>query len=177
MESTGTVSASSSTALPPGIESARIRLQADDLTGALSDAETAVARGGDADAYAVRADVKRAMGRPSSEIAPDYQKASQLDPRYLEKYHGYLAQVDSEQHPGKSASSTGLGGIPAGFLFVGLVLGAFLIIVGWIWLYKRSKNPLENRADVEPGSPVEKESKPKSEGKEPPPDTGQTKKF
>ena len=81
---------------PPGsLDSSKIRLDAHDLPGALADAESVVAKGGGADAFAARADAKRALGMPIEQVLADYAQAVKLDPRYLEKYDGLVAQVES----------------------------------------------------------------------------------
>jgi hypothetical protein len=83
------------------VETARIRLKAEDLAGALADAETAVARGGGAEAYAARADAKLALGRPLDEVIADYAPAVKLDPRYAKRYQGLVDQKASLAEPRK----------------------------------------------------------------------------
>jgi hypothetical protein len=113
--------------LPSGtVESSRIRLAAQDAAGALADAEAAVARGGGAGAYAARADAKRALGRPIEEVLSDYARAAALDPRYIEKYQGLVAQRDSERDPRAAAKKSGKG-LPRGANSVAEVLGVTML--------------------------------------------------
>lgn len=85
------------------VASSKVRLAAEDASGALRDAELAVERGGGADAYAARADAKRALGRPYDDYIADYAQAAKLDPRYEDKYEGVVEQMRSERSPAKSA--------------------------------------------------------------------------
>jgi hypothetical protein len=89
------------------VDSSKAHLDAQDPAGALRDAETAVARGGGADAYAARADAKRALGRPVAEAAADYAQAAKLDPRYAAKYEGLLEQARSEANPQTNPKKAG----------------------------------------------------------------------
>src|SRR5208282_6051572 len=119
---------------PGSLQSSRIRLDAHDAAGALADAETVLAHGGGADAFAARADAKRALGRPINEVIADYAEATKLDPRYIEKYKGLIAQRDAEAHPGSNAASSGKGlnGTPiAGIVAAGLV-GVLLVGFGFL---------------------------------------------
>lgn len=120
------------------VDSSKIRLEAQDPAGALRDAETAVARGGGADAYAARADAKRALGRPIAEVAADYAEAAKLDPRYMAKYQGLLEQARSEANPQTLSRKAGkqqrsgvnhLALVIAVVLLAGLAFVAFLVLV------------------------------------------------
>ncbi|MFI5346669.1 MAG: hypothetical protein ACHQ51_09880 [Elusimicrobiota bacterium] len=116
---------------PPGtLDSSKIRLDAHDVTGALADAELVVAKGGGADAYAARADAKRAQGQPMDAVLADYAEAAKLDPRYIEKYQGLIAQIESEKHPKKAKGGTGLGGVPVGFIAAGILVGLVCVAGG-----------------------------------------------
>ncbi len=68
----------------------------EDPAAALREAETAVRRGGAADAYAARGDAKRALGRPFEEFIVDYAEAARRDPQYNEKYQGLVEQRRSQ---------------------------------------------------------------------------------
>lgn len=130
-------SAAAPTPVPGSLDSSKIRLDAGDAAGALNDAEQVLTKGGSADAYAARGDARRALGRPFEEVLSDYQQAATLDPRYIEKYKGLLAQAESERHPkgGKDAKQ-GLMGIPMGYI-MGAGLAGGLLIVGGIIMAKR----------------------------------------
>ena len=108
------------------VDGSKIRLDAQDPAGALRDAETAVARGGGADAYAARADAKRALGRPVAEAAADYAQAAKLDPRYTAKYQGILEQARSEAHPQTDPKKAGKTQ-GSGFNHLSLVMGAVML--------------------------------------------------
>jgi tetratricopeptide (TPR) repeat protein len=130
------------TPLPGSLDSSKIRLDAHDSAGALADAETALAHGGGAEAYAARADAKRALGRPVDEAIADYAEAAKLDPRYIEKYQGLIAQKESEAHPGsqRKTGGKGLNGVPIPLIVgVGLAGGA-LVISAVMMLRKRETN-------------------------------------
>jgi len=126
---------------PPGtVESSKIRLDAHDAAGALRDAETALSRGGGADAYVARGDAKRALGRPVDEVIADYAAAAKLDPRYIEKYQGLIAQKESGIHPdSQSRAGKGLNGLPIATLGIAAAAGGVLIGVGVALLYTRKK--------------------------------------
>jgi hypothetical protein len=135
---------STASAISPGVgflESSKIRLDAHDAAGALADAETALARHGGADAYAARADAKRALGRPSQEVLADYAQAAKMDPRYIEKYQGLVEQQKSEEDPEKSSKSRGVNGIPIVYLMITGAAGAVLLAVGWSKIGKRTDTP------------------------------------
>jgi hypothetical protein len=116
------------TPAPGSINSSKIRLDAGDAVGALADAQLVVASGGGADAFAARADAKRALGSPYEEVLADYAQAAKLDPRYIEKYNGLIAQRESERNPKKAKGQTGLNGVPVGFLAAAGIVGVFLIV-------------------------------------------------
>ena len=127
---------------PPGtLDSSKIRLDAHDVTGALADAEAVLAKGGGADAYIARADAKRALGRPMEEVLADYSQAAKLDPRYLEKYNGLITQIESEKHPQKTTGGSGLGGVPVGFVLLGMVVGIICITGGVMLTRERGEKP------------------------------------
>ena len=114
------------------LDSSKIRLDAHDVTGALADAESVIANGGGADAYAARADARRALGQPMDGVLADYAEAAKLDPRYIEKYQGLIAQIDSEKNPQKTKGGTGLGGVPVFVIGLGILAGIGAIAGGVI---------------------------------------------
>jgi hypothetical protein len=146
---------------PPGnLESSKIRLDAHDVAGALADAEAVIARdGGSADAFAARADAKRALGRPMGEVLADYAEAAKLDPRYIEKLNGLIAQLKSEQHPDKRGWSKGLGGLPIGFIALAGFVGIGFFVVAGVMARKRDG-----------ALSTEESTAPKPDEKEPPAD-------
>jgi tetratricopeptide (TPR) repeat protein len=118
---------------PPGsLDSSKIRLDAQDAAGALSDG---------ADAYAARGDAKRALGRPLDEAIADYAQAAKLDPRYIEKWKGLIAQKESAAHP-KNAGSKGLNGVSVATMAAVAIIGILLIAAAFRLLHKRSEHPL-----------------------------------
>jgi len=129
---------------PPGsLDSSKIRLDAQDAAGALRDAETALSHGGGADAYIARGDAKRALGRPIDEAIADYAEAAKLDPRYIEKYKGLVAQKESGVHPDESKSGgKGLNGVPVGEIGLAAAAGIGLLAVAVVMLRKREQHPL-----------------------------------
>jgi tetratricopeptide (TPR) repeat protein len=130
---------------PGTLESSKIRLAAHDLPGALQDAEIALSKGGGADAYAARADAKRALGRPVDEAIADYAEAAKLDPRYLEKWKGLIAQKESEAHPvSRGSGGKGLNGVPIGWIVSSGIGGVLLLGVAAMKLRRREEQPLEN---------------------------------
>jgi hypothetical protein len=141
------------------LESARIRLQAQDAAGALADAEAALAKKADADAYATRGAAKLAVGRPMEEVIADYAEASKRDPRYLERYKGLIVQRDSERNP--RSKKTGGTEIDPGTNNLALILGftmiGVLFAVAAFVLYRGREKPVSAPEDVE-----------KAEKKEPP---------
>ena len=130
---------------PPGsLEGSKIRLDAHDAEGALKDAEIALSKGGGADAYAARADAKRALGRPVDEAIADYAEAAKLDPRYIEKYNGLIAQKESEAHPKTDSRSggKGLNGVPIWEIALAAIAGFILIGAAVKMLRTRVEHPL-----------------------------------
>ena len=129
------------TPTPGSVESSKIRLDSQDAAGALADAEAALAHGGGADAYAARADAKRALGRPLAEALADYAEAAKLDPRYIEKYNGLIAQQESEEHPNKKQTGGGgLNGVPIAGLLGAASIGGLCIGIAVIMLNARKTN-------------------------------------
>jgi hypothetical protein len=121
-------------------ESSKIKLDAQDAAGALADAEIAVAKGGGAAAYAARGDAKRALGGRVDEAIADYAAAAKLDPRYVEKYEGLIAQKESARNPSKEdRSGKGLNGVPIYQILSVAGAGGLLLLVGGILLFKRKK--------------------------------------
>jgi hypothetical protein len=149
---------------PPGsLESSKIRLDAQDAAGALRDAETALSKGGGADAYIARGDAKRALGRPIDEVIADYAAAAKLDPRYIEKYQGLIAQKQSGIHPdSESRSDKGLNGLPIAEIALAAAAGGVLLAVAVVMLRKRGKHPVA--PDDEDARPGGKEEPPKKSG-------------
>jgi tetratricopeptide (TPR) repeat protein len=129
---------------PPGsLDSSKIRLDAQDAPGALADAEIALSKGGGADAYAARGDAKRALGRPVDEAIADYAEAAKLDPRYIERWKGLIAQKASEAHPDlKTGASKGLNGVPVATIATAAIVGVMLIAAAVAMLQKRAEHPL-----------------------------------
>ena len=163
---------------PPGsLNSSKIRLDSQDAAGALADAETALAHGGGADAYVARADAKRALGRPMAEVIADYAEAAKLDPRYIEKYQGLIAQGESEKHPDSQSRSwgKGLNGLPVAEIGAAAVLGCMLIGVAVVMLRKRTTHPVApDDEEVKPEGKDKSagEGHPKAaDGEQPPPKT------
>lgn len=113
-------------------ESSKIRLDAHDLPGALRDAELAVSKGGGAEAYAARADVERALGRPDGQAIADYAEAAKLDPRYLEKWQGLIDQKESQIRPVQGAGGKGLNGVPIGWIAGGFLAGILLVVAAFM---------------------------------------------
>ena len=162
---------------PPGsLDSSKIRLDAQDAAGALADAETALAHGGGADAYAARADAKRALGRPMGEVIADYAEAAKLDPRYIEKYQGLIAQEESESHPDSRSRSwgKGLNGVSIVEIGAAAALGSLLIAVAVMMLRRRDTHPVapddegvkpagQEQASAEKPKPADLEQPPKKE--------------
>ena len=139
---------------PPGsLDSSKIRLDSQDAAGALRDAELALAHGGGADAYIARGDAKRALGRPIQEVLDDYAAASKLDPRYIEKYQGLIAQTESEKHPDSRSRQwgTGFNGLPVAELGVAAAAGGLLIAVAVMMLRRRERSPVApDDEDIKP---------------------------
>jgi hypothetical protein len=125
---------------------AKTLLNADDLQTALATAAAAVAAGGGADAFAARAEAKRALGRPLAEVIDDYAQAARLDPRYAEKYQGVIAQLQSEAFPVKSknGAQTGAGGVR--IAFVGALAAIGLLLLAISILYVRRKKTVGKSA-------------------------------
>ncbi|MDE2141439.1 MAG: hypothetical protein KGL74_02215 [Elusimicrobia bacterium] len=151
--STTTVATSTAAPTPtPGtLDSSKIRLDAHDAKGALADAELVLAKGGGADAYAARADAKRALGQPMDSVLADYALAAKLDPRYIEKYQGLIAQSESEKNPKTAKGGTGLGGVPVGFIALSILVGMACIAGGV--LMSRDGKKMEPPAQDVPGDP------------------------
>ena len=126
-------------------ESSKIRLDAQDAAGALADAETAVANGGGADAYAARADAKRALGRPMEAVIADYAEAANRDPRYIEKYKGLIVQSDSATNPDSSSKKKAIRNWAN---VIALIIIAFVLLRG----RDGSAAPKESEAAGEPQS-------------------------
>lgn len=121
--------------------SARARLAADDLAGALADAEAAVAAGGGAEAYAVRGEAKRALGRPIAGVLDDYAEAARLDRRYAPAYQGFLAQRDSNARPDrKSDRQTGAAGVPSSVFGVLGGVGVLFVMIGALFFRRRPRS-------------------------------------
>jgi hypothetical protein len=149
---------------PGTLESSKIRLGAQDVPGALRDAEIALSKGGGADAYAARADAKRALGRPVDEAIADYGEAAKLDPRYLEKWKGLIAQKESEARPvTRGAGGKGLNGVPIAWIGAAAIAGILLLGSAVMLLRRREEHPLA--ADGEPTA-----SRPKEERRDPEPE-------
>ena len=154
------------TPTPGSVDSSKIRLAASDAAGALADAEAALAHGGGADA-----DAKRALGLTFAEVLADYAEAAKLDPRYIERYKGLIAQQESEEHPAKNAGGKGLGGVPIAGVLGAVAIGGLCIGIGAVMLNARKDaETAPDDEDVKPGG-IEKQAgeKPKPADLEPPP--------
>jgi tetratricopeptide (TPR) repeat protein len=161
--STDDVRSSADTPARGTLDSSKIRLDSQDASGAFADAEAVIARGGGADAYAARGDAERALGRPVDEAIEDYRRAAELDPRYIEKYKGLIAQRDSEARPGSGARSAGKGlnGVPIAEVGAAALAGVLLVAVG-AWLSRRggdSSAPDDEPSEKPRGDPPPPESK------------------
>lgn len=126
--------------LPGTVAGSQYQLQHNNPAGAFADAQAAVARDGSADAYAARAEADLALGRFSDSLA-DYSKASQLDPRYLEKYTGLLTQEESELNPNSKLQKggkpmNGTANVLAEVLGLGM-MGALTLLIAVILLRGR----------------------------------------
>ena len=144
---------------PGSVESSKIRLDAYDVSGALADAELVIAEGGGADAFAARADAHRAQGAPFEEVLADYAQAAKLDPRYIEKYNGLIAQRESERNPKRIKGGTGLNGVPVSFIAV--IAAASALCIAGAFLLARGRGGVSSATDDEAGakdqdSPVKK---------------------
>ena len=149
--SASTQSAPAPTPAPGSVDSSQIRLEAGDAAGALADAELVIASGGGADAFDARADAKRALGGPYEEVLADHAQAAKLDPRYIIKHRGFIAQHASEVHPAHKMGATGLNGVPMRFIVGICVLGALSIIAGVVTMLRRR---------AKPGIPISTDGKP-----------------
>ncbi|MFI5348146.1 MAG: hypothetical protein ACHQ2Z_01260 [Elusimicrobiota bacterium] len=118
---------------------ARYLLDVDELKAALADAEAAVAAGGGADAFAARAEAKRALGRPLSDAIADYAEAARLDPRYGEKHRGLVEQLQSESRlvKTKELGEAGAGGVSMNFVRGLGAAGVLLIAIGILYLRRK----------------------------------------
>jgi hypothetical protein len=148
-------------ALPAGtLERSKLRLEAHDPAGALADAEAAVAKTHGADEYAARGAAKLALGRPMDEAIADYEEASKLDPRYIEKYKGLIVQRDSERNPksrmGGKVIETGVNAIA---LTLGAIMASGMIIVFAFALARGREKPF---APSEGGKPTPKKEPPEA---------------
>ena len=159
---------------PPGsLDSSKIRLESQDAAGALRDAEIALQHGGGADAYAARGDAKRALGRPVEEAIADYAEAAKLDPRYIEKYKGLIAQKQSGTHPDtENTGGKGLNGVPIAEIAAAAIVGIVLLLAALKLLRKREQHPLApDDEEVKSGGKADAaspETKP-ADGEQPPP--------
>lgn len=89
------------------VQRSKARLAAGDAPGALGDAEDAVRmepRLGEA--YAARAEAKRALGRSDAELLSDYETASGLDARFTEAYKAVSARLASGSAAGAQADGS-----------------------------------------------------------------------
>jgi hypothetical protein len=135
------------------VASAQVRL-AHDPAGALADAETALAHGGGADAFAARADAELALGRPLDQVIADYGKAAKLNPDYLERYQGLVVQRYTESHP-QSRRKTG--GVSLGadmtndiaLMLAGGAIGFMILIIMLVMIKGRDTSAECRREDDE----------------------------
>jgi tetratricopeptide (TPR) repeat protein len=85
------------------VQRSQARLAAGDFPGALGDSDDAIRmdpRLGEA--YAARAEAKRALGRAEAELVSDYETAANLDGRFTEAYKAVAARLSAA--PSASAS-------------------------------------------------------------------------
>ncbi len=151
---------------PPGtLDSSKIRIDAHDVSGALADAQLVISKGGGAEAYAARADALRAEGGHFDEVLADYARAAKLDPRYIEKYQGLIAQRDSEEHPQKSQGDKGLNGVPVSF--IASVGAASLLCIAAAVVISRRRGRTPPAPDDEEIEPDGKVSTPSAAGEAP----------
>ena len=139
------------------VEHAKALLDAQDPEGALKDAESAVARGGDAEAYAARADAKFALGRSMDEVIEDYARAAMLDARYEEKYNGLVAQRESEKNRRGKSRREIAPGKPVDRLAMSLFAPAVggLLLIALLVIVKGRENPFScGRCKKEPPQDV-----------------------
>ena len=128
---------------PDLVAAARAKIKADDLPGALADAEAAVANGGGAPALAARADIRRAMGRPIAEAIVDYAAAAKLDASYQEKYEGLIAQRNTGLHAAKAlkAPEYGVADVPLRVVKMIGAAGMLLLLGAWLVLRRGKGGP------------------------------------
>lgn len=100
------------------VQRSKARLAAGDFPGALGDSDDAIRldpRLGEA--YAARAEAKRALGRAEAELVSDYEAAANLDGRFAEAYKAVATRVSAAAEAAAAARSSGdgaeAGGLPA----------------------------------------------------------------
>jgi hypothetical protein len=121
------------------IKNSKTRLQADDVQGALRDAEAAVAAGGGADAFAQRAEAKLASGRPIAEAVDDYEQAAKLDGRYAPQYAGLVDQMNTGLHPNARPKSREAGALLSTRVLMGMTVGGLILVVVGFLVPRRRK--------------------------------------
>ncbi len=97
------------------VQRSKARLAAGDFPGALGDSDDAIRmdpRLGEA--YAARAEAKRALGRAEAELVTDYEAAANLDGRFAEAYKAVVTRLSASAEGGASASGPGDGSTAAG---------------------------------------------------------------
>ncbi|MEQ1919662.1 MAG: hypothetical protein ABL955_10725, partial [Elusimicrobiota bacterium] len=78
------------------LERAKARLVTGDAAGSIQDADAALTLNSRlGEAYAVRGEAKRALGRAEAELLADYETAAKLDGRFTEAYKGMTAKLAS----------------------------------------------------------------------------------
>lgn len=101
------------------VQRSKARLAAGDFPGALGDSDDAIRldpRLGEA--YAARAEAKRALGRAEAELVSDYEAAANLDGRFTEAYKAITAHLSVAAAAAERATASGLddgstAGLPA----------------------------------------------------------------
>lgn len=89
------------------VQRSQARLKAGDAAGALSDADAAVGLAPTlGEAFAARAEAKRALGKREAELLADYEAAAKLDGRFAQAYKAVLLG-------GSGAHADGNAGAPA----------------------------------------------------------------
>jgi tetratricopeptide (TPR) repeat protein len=95
------------------VQRSRARAAAGDAAGALGDADDAIRMDpGLGEAYAARAEAKRALGRAEAELLADYEAAAKLDGRFTEAYKAVLIRTGgslagTETKPAAKAETAG----------------------------------------------------------------------
>ncbi|MDD5304594.1 MAG: hypothetical protein PHS14_15975 [Elusimicrobia bacterium] len=106
------------------VQRSKARAEAGDAEGALGDADDAIRmEPGLGEAYAARAEAKRALGRKEAELLEDLKTAAELDGRFTEAYKAAVLRVGALANDGgEAAGKSGLSGASAPDGPLGLLL-------------------------------------------------------